>query len=591
MPGLFGGTHQAERALHRVRAAFERVWGPVPWQEGPRGGGVGAHAFAQIPISTLEDGSVSVRDGESAIYRSSPPSVDDHPVGGNVAWLLPDGAARIETDSAGVFPLYYTSTSAGFLFSTLLRPLARAVGAEIDPIGFTEFVRFAHTFAGRTVFKGIRRLQPGQAVVWTPQHGADLFEGSAVWTSRSDEFDTPREAAERLAPMLARAIDRALPSDGVNVLMMSAGWDSRSLLAATRGEDRDFRLTAYSHGDVRSRELRIARKLSAMRSVPWRGAQIGAEIWGLDHLDATFARSENLLFPHWSKASEYYRESGACLFSGVLGEVLGGHYGATQVASGLGKAAALARALRDGGKNHGLVGNAELESTLLYPTLPHPWYLRDDVEPEVDELTRGVNEDVVADLERLRRRGIVQDDLLLEAFITEHRGVQYISAQSLASRSFTDVALPFAAPDLFGLAASIPTHLKVHNQINREIGRLLDPSLSRLPLAATLVPASWSLTTQEASRLVRRVYEESRWAISRWSRGLVPRPRLGWLDFDFMGKGDVFADVIHSLQGPMWNLPAMERRARVLSQVSGAGRGHPLFDQMGKILTVDRMIS
>ena len=95
--------------------------------------------------------------------------------------------------------------------------------------------------------------------------------------------------------------------------------------------------------------------------------------------------------------------------------------------------------------------------------------------------------------------------------MTEHRSVQYICAQALANRTERDVAMPFADPDLLFYAAGLAPELKVHNRLNRWLVGRLAPGLSRVPLAATLLPAAWPIQIQELSRLVRRLYEEAGW--------------------------------------------------------------------------------
>ena len=59
------------------------------------------------------------------------------------------------------------------------------------------------------------------------------------------------------------ALADAMPGldDGTDIvaLMTSAGWDSRTLLAASAGNPT---LHCYSHGDPASRELRLARELA-----------------------------------------------------------------------------------------------------------------------------------------------------------------------------------------------------------------------------------------------------------------------------------------------------------------------------------------
>jgi asparagine synthetase B (glutamine-hydrolysing) len=501
-----------------------------------------------------------------------------------------DGRVTLSCDASGVIPLYYAATDRGIAFSSLLRPLARAVAAPPDAVGVAELVRFAYTTAGRTVFRDVNRLLPGQVLTWCPMRGVTIEETARTWVGEIDTLSRPDEAAEHVAPVLRDAVIENAPADGRYVLMMSAGWDSRTLLAtavATLGGDR---LHAFSHGDLASRELRLAAAVAAAAGVPWSAREIGPDVWNLEHLARTFACTETLVFPHWSWAARA-NDDAACLASGVMGEVLGGHYGPTQVARGRGKGWALLRSLR----RDGAMADVEsVERALRLNGLGRMWYLRHDAEGDDHEraaLLEAMNQGVAADLARLQARGVASPDQLVEAYVTEHRGVQYITAQALAARLHAGAGLPFADAELLVLASRIPPRLKVHNRVNRSLCLRTATHLQRQPMAATLVPASWPLGLQEGSRLVRRAYEEAHRWVHKYSGGRVGPPRLGWVNFDFLRQGDVVEHVIESLEADLWDRPGMHALFQRLCHDRTGRSMHPFFDQMGKILTVDRMLS
>jgi asparagine synthetase B (glutamine-hydrolysing) len=230
---------------------------------------------------------------------------------------------------------------------------------------------------------------------------------------------------------------------------------------------------------------------------------------------------------------------------------------------------------------------------LALETVGRPWYLRDDVEggdPGRAALLDAMNEGIRQDLCRLQDRGVSTAEQLREAFITEHRGVQYISAQTLATRLGVCAGVPFADRELLELASRVPAALKVHNRVSRALGERLAPKLNRVPMAATLTPASWPLVFQEGSRAVRRVYEDARRQLSVRSAGRIAPARLGWVNFDFLRTGTVLRDVVDSLSANLWDRAKLEAMVRRTGQEHTGRSLHPLFDQMGKILTVDRML-
>jgi hypothetical protein len=324
--------------------------------------------------------------------------------------------------------------------------------------------------------------------------------------------------------------------------------------------------------------------------VPWSAREIGPDVWDLDHLARTFGRTETLVFPHWSWAARA-NDDAACLASGVMGEVLGGHYGPTQVARGGSKGWALLRSLR----REGAMPDVEsVQRALRLGGIGRMWYLRPDAEGDDRErsaLLEKMNDGIAEDLARLQARGVSSPDQLVEAFVTEHRGVQYITAQALTTRLHAGAALPFADAQLLVLASRIPPRLKVHNRVNRSLCLQLATHLQREPMAATLVPASWPLGLQEGSRLVRRAYEEAHRWVHRRTRGRVGPPRLGWVNFDFLRQGSAVEHVIESLTSELWDRPGMHALYQRLRNDRTGRSMHPFFDQMGKILTVDRMLS
>jgi asparagine synthetase B (glutamine-hydrolysing) len=586
VPGIWGATGALAAERSRLERELADVWENVQSVRRPDGRSVCGHSFGPACVGSTDAGSLWAIDGEVGAYRAVPAD-GDAPPGGNVAWLHADGSAVLRADDAGAFPLYYAATPQGMVFSSLLRPLARALGASPDPVGIAQFLRFAFTYQGRTVFAGIRRVAPGQLVRWDPRSGLGIEERARAWIGVATELGTPEDAAEAVAPVLRSALKSTLGS-GEALLMMSAGWDSRTLLCGVEREG-EATLTGYCHGDLSSRELALARDMCARVGVPFRSRAIGPDVWSLDHLERSFRRTECLLFPHWSWAGRANSDQG-CIFSGVLGEVLGGHYGATQVQQGSRKALALLGALRPETAGESGADPAAVLAQLRIRELDRPWYLHPDVEADRRGLAGRFNDDIEADLARLRGRGIATSSQLLEAFITEHRGVQYIAAQNLSARLETDVAMPFACAPLLALASRIPAHLKIHNRVNRALTRAWAPTLTDFPTAATLVPASWPLLAQEGSRAARRAIEEGRWQLYVRTRGRIPRPRFGWVDFEFLRDGSALRAVTEELQAPLWDRGAFQRLIERVTSYAWRGGLHPVFDQMGKIMTVDRWL-
>lgn len=607
MPGIWGAAGDGLRLFSSLNSLCEGAW-PGSVQFTDELVSIGAHAHGDsCALRALASGVVVAVDGELSSYRSmglanaatdlvESPGVGRPPrtrVRGNVAFYQRDEAAlHLSVECAGSFPLYVSVLPRGVLFCSLLRPLARVQRAEPDPIAILQFLRDAYTCNGRSLFAGIRRLLPGQVLSWTAQDGVRLSETSALWTSLAAESDAD-EAAESLWECLGQSVSSETSQSGRLALMMSAGWDSRTLLAAAGAHCHPDRLLGFSHGDLGSRELSIARAICESRSTEFTAAQIDDDVFSPDREVTAFARTETAMFPHWHRAGDLLTRLGVtCSVAGVYGEILGGHYGSSMVAGGLGKGLVVARTLL-GTKRASPPGmtRADLDSRLKLIRYSPPAALHRGFLETIEEPKDTLNRDIAADLGRLRERGIGTPESVLEAYISEHRGSHFINAQLLSSRAFIDVSLPFADPAVLSLATALPISVKIHNRLNRIMLRRHAPDLLRFPLAATLIPASAPIAVQEASRLARKAWEDARWWLHFASDRRMAPPRLGWVNFEFLRSGVSLQAQLDGLRLDIWDRAALQARIDQVKRYEWREQLHPVFDNFARILTIDRLLA
>jgi hypothetical protein len=592
VPGIFGASAVGEDVARRLEVACREALGDLATHRSAAGV-LGGRGYDGLPaLRQTADGWLAV-DGDRAGYavvetgarggaRLTPPSFR-----GVRAWMGDAGPElRIAADWLNGAPLYYAARDGGVAFASRLRPLALALGSAADPVGAMQYLREGAHPTARTPFAGIRRLLPGQTLHFVPGRPPRIEEDSRLWRPSRRPPDGGGDAA---GEAWARLLDAVAPlgAAGRPALMLSAGWDSRTLLAALRAAG-IRQVLGYTHGHPRAREIRLAERLARRAGIELEVAPLGPELVRPAFLDEVFPGTECLVFPHWAAAGRRLAEAGAgVVLAGVLGEVLGGHYGTTMVRSGPGRFADLARRLAGAGAGAGGAADA---TELLLPDMPQlPWYATPDAWPRAGELAAGLRGDVEAALDRLRGRGVPEDDALVEAYVTETRGCQYICAQLESIRAALPVAAPFGDRRLAALATALPLDARIHNRITREILERHAPDLLRLPLAATLAPAGSPLALQEASRLVRWGVEQLHWKAFRATRGRVPQPRWGWVDFSFLRTG-VLTPLIESLQADLWDRPALRRTAHWLEGDAGLRNVHPWFDQLGKILTIDHLL-
>lgn len=138
-------------------------------------------------------------------------------------------ALHLATDRFGVFPIHYATTARGVAFSSHLDWLRHHefVDHEIDAQALYEYV-FFHCIPGpRTVYTGVRKLDPGETVC--------IREGDARtrtwWMPAFGGDGVPPEAGQgRLLELLGEAVsDRLSPDTGA---FLSGGLDSSSVVGA-----------------------------------------------------------------------------------------------------------------------------------------------------------------------------------------------------------------------------------------------------------------------------------------------------------------------------------------------------------------------
>jgi hypothetical protein len=523
----------------------------------------------------MKDGTHFVVDGERSIYDSknapfqlSPALVLSRTCKGNVA-IATNELWYLATDWSGSFPLYYVQTPTGILFCSRLRPLAQILHYTIDIVGLRQFLHELYMLSGRTFYKGITRLMPGQVLTYDPScNRSSIAETSKAWVGV--ELSSVSETWAKLMEAVSSSLDTRCS----NAVMISGGWDSRTLLAAARNYLGAESLLAYYHGGKDSLEGKIAREVCLSLGVKFHFEPLSMALFDLDFLRRGFNRTETVVFPEWHRAGFLLSTLGIkCVSSGVFGEVMGGHYSRTMLLNGARKLSTfLMQAL---GWDSSMTN---IFDALRIRHLAKPWSVSPDVWGDIDELQKAMNGDVESTLKRFIDRGVHTADQLVEAFITEHRGSQYVNSQMLSCRAYLDVSIPFADREFFTQASRIPITAKLHNAMNRRVLHQNSPEILQFPTAAAPVPAAMPILVQELSRLLRHFVERR-----------VKMAPVGWWDWEFLRNGAALNAIVDDLELDLWNKKAIRQRVADLRGKKAESIGF-LMQRLVIIYTVDLMM-
>jgi len=145
------------------------------------------------------------------------------------------GEVVVARDPLGVKPLFYSETSGRPLWFASEILALRAAGAPMgshDPVALAQFLSFLWVPDPRTPFTGVRTLEPGQALRWSPQGSSLFFYGDPLVPGPADNVSLESGLLE-IRERFTAAAQRQLLADVPIGLMASGGVDSGLLWWAT----------------------------------------------------------------------------------------------------------------------------------------------------------------------------------------------------------------------------------------------------------------------------------------------------------------------------------------------------------------------
>ena len=178
-------------------------------------------------------------------------------------WDMRDRSCFLSRDPLGVKPLFYSVTRSGNLvFSSELRAmlLHPEVDDAIDEEGLSEYLTSLYVPAPRTILRGVRKLSPGESLVWR----AGAVRKWRYWTIPEPEVSAEsREAVkERSHHLLRTAVQRRLIADVPVGAFLSGGMDSSLIVAMASEQVSGFHTFSIGYGEPDFDELRFARLVS-----------------------------------------------------------------------------------------------------------------------------------------------------------------------------------------------------------------------------------------------------------------------------------------------------------------------------------------
>tara|TARA_R110001583_G_scaffold191778_2_gene357523 strand:+ start:1110 stop:2816 length:1707 start_codon:yes stop_codon:yes gene_type:complete len=479
------------------------------------------------------------------------------------------GNIVINTDRLGSALIYYCRDQNDNLeISNRLDNLSLEGNAPNWP-AIQQYLNSGYTIGSSTFFHNVEQTLPNETLTASSESAFRIRRTtSEAGKTRSMETYTVDELVDALSERISTVLREHTPS----VLMMSAGWDSRTLLMTGPENYR----TAYTHGDLSSREISISRGLTGSLRMDHVFSDIKNLDISSDLLDLMLEELGFCVFPVWYIAGQRAQNTySAPLSSGVLGEFLGGHYGLLSMGSRFQKLLASASLL-----NGRLIADEQFSKALELFTTPAPdhWFLSPEGRNILADSAKSTKRIIGGKLDSaFEKTGDWQS--AIEVFNMEHRARQYILKQAQAASSTSGYIAPFADDELAEIVQLIPFDSRVHNKLNRKLLKSNNPGLLDYSLAATLIPAKYPIFFQELSRGARIVFEQCRKLAG------TNQPRLGWFNYEHLYQLNVLNEITDSLSLTIWDKKRMHKTLECNPENSiDAGS---TLDMLCKLKTID----
>ncbi|RKX27556.1 MAG: hypothetical protein DRP45_00795 [Candidatus Zixiibacteriota bacterium] len=494
----------------------------------------------------------------------------------------------MQSDLIGLFPAFWGTSEDGFVISDSIPQLQAVIRGDTDDVAVAEIISKDYTVGTRTLFKGINRVRPGESLLFDlGSRKVRSVDKSQLWTP--GDSSSMQSLIQTGAELLVEA---CRPMTGT-MLMMSAGWDSKTLLAGAFAAGVADTIHLYYHGAVDSREARLIRAQADRFGLQLTMKGLDPSLFDHGFLQSSFERYSDVMNPHWHSAALFSARVNPevqSVSAGIHGEIIGGHDGPPDFLSGWRKSASvfcyltgvpILRGPHPSGKEispRDSVGNLKLYHR------GKPWYMCEDVwRDRFEGIHAQVDRDIEACVDRYIARGTVWPEAVVEAFDVENRLNQITSDQLRSAATFKPLLAPFANRQLMEFSCGVPYEKKVHRTLNQKVVEKLFPELLEYPTAAVLCKSGRPILVQEVTRAIRKATEDGRWWMYRTTNGKVSAPNFGWPNFQFLQHSTAMRDMVNDLKSPLWD---KEKMATFIDNW-GYRNYHGLQGVMMKVKTLD----
>jgi asparagine synthase (glutamine-hydrolysing) len=168
---------------------------------------------------------------------------------------------KLMSDRYGFRPLFYTQKDGALYFGSELKALCVAdkSARQFDEIGTLELFCYGAQFQERTWLRGYMRLEPATILTVEQSGSRKRRYWSYKYQENAPYLDQPTYFT-LFGTLLDRAVERCMEGSHRIGILLSGGYDSRSVAAAIRKHH--LPIPAFTFGHAGSRDVRFAARLS-----------------------------------------------------------------------------------------------------------------------------------------------------------------------------------------------------------------------------------------------------------------------------------------------------------------------------------------
>jgi asparagine synthase (glutamine-hydrolysing) len=178
-------------------------------------------------------------------------------------WDRETRTLTLARDRTGMKPLYYSEQDGGLAFASEVQALLNIPGFrfELDPVSADQFFRFGYVLPGRSIYAGVKTLEPGHFLKIASSGPAAV---SSYWTPKFSHSEAgEQEIVETLRAKWLGVVEAHLLADVEVGAFLSGGIDSSAVVAAmARVMDRPVRTFTIGFPDKRYDESAHAEQVA-----------------------------------------------------------------------------------------------------------------------------------------------------------------------------------------------------------------------------------------------------------------------------------------------------------------------------------------